>query len=109
MRLAREFRRADWRQMLSEMSASELAEWGLFFRTQCFSDVWMDAQFATLKALMVQMVSGSRDTTVTDFSLLPVDDDVMAGAPAQPDEVLMRLGEGISGGVRYGPDCGSGD
>ncbi|EIQ60294.1 minor tail protein T [Shigella dysenteriae 225-75] len=26
MRLAREFRRADWRRMLSEMSATELGE-----------------------------------------------------------------------------------
>ncbi len=49
MRLAREFRRADWRRMLSEMSATELGEWGDYFRMQSFSDVWMDAQFASLK------------------------------------------------------------
>ncbi|EFG4684135.1 hypothetical protein BM817_004010 [Escherichia coli] len=34
MRLAREFRRADWRRMLSEMSATELGEWGDYFRMQ---------------------------------------------------------------------------
>lgn len=70
MRLAREFRRADWRRMLSEMSATELGEWGDYFRMQSFSDVWMDAQFASLKALIVRMVSGSSDAAVADFSLL---------------------------------------
>ena len=91
MRLAREFRRADWRRMLSEMSATELGEWGDYFRMQSFSDVWMDAQFASLKALIVRMVSGSS---------LPEEN----GIPERTDEELMHLGEGISGGVRYGPD-----
>ncbi|WP_434218345.1 phage tail assembly protein T [Escherichia coli] len=40
--------------MLSEMSATELGEWGDYFRMQSFSDVWMDAQFASLKALIVK-------------------------------------------------------
>ncbi|EKA1866066.1 MULTISPECIES: phage tail assembly protein T, partial [Enterobacteriaceae] len=31
MRLAREFRRPDWRQMLAEMSATELGEWAEHF------------------------------------------------------------------------------
>lgn len=100
MRLAREFRRADWRRMLSEMSATELGEWGDYFRMQSFSDVWMDAQFASLKALIVRMVSGSSDAAVADFSLLPEEN----GIPERTDEELMHLGEGISGGVRYGPD-----
>ncbi|EEX9089856.1 phage tail assembly protein T [Escherichia coli] len=100
MRLAREFRRADWRRMLSEMSATELGEWGDYFRMQSFSAVWMDAQFASLKALIVRMVSGSSDAAVADFSLLPEEN----GIPERTDEELMHLGEGISGGVRYGPD-----
>ncbi|ENE1905105.1 phage minor tail protein G [Escherichia coli] len=100
MRLAREFRRADWRRMLSEMSATELGEWGDYFRMQSFSDVWMDAQFASLKALIVRMVSGSSDAAVADFSLLPEENEI----PERTDEELMHLGEGISGGVRYGPD-----
>ncbi|ECZ4232384.1 hypothetical protein GWR45_24675, partial [Salmonella enterica] len=37
------------------------------------------------------------------------DEEEPAGETVQPDEVLMRLGEGISGGVRYGPDSQSGD
>lgn len=76
MRLAREFRRADWRRMLSEMSATELGEWGDYFRMQSFSDVWMDAQFASLKALIVRMVSGSSDAAVADFSLLPEENGI---------------------------------
>ena len=95
-----EFRRADWRRMLSEMSATELGEWGDYFRMQSFSDVWMDAQFASLKALIARMVSGSSDAAVADFSLLPEEN----GIPERTDEELMHLGEGISGGVRYGPD-----
>lgn len=70
------------------------------FRMQSFSDVWMDAQFASLKALIVRMVSGSSDAAVADFSLLPEEN----GIPERTDEELMHLGEGISGGVRYGPD-----
>ncbi len=80
MRLAREFRRADWRRMLSEMSATELGEWGDYFRMQSFSDVWMDAQFASLKALIVRMVSGSSDAAVADFSLLPEENGI-TGSP----------------------------
>ncbi|VCY67386.1 hypothetical protein BANRA_02118 [Escherichia coli] len=75
-------------------------EWGDYFRMQSFSDVWMDAQFASLKALIVRMVSGSSDAAVADFSLLPEEN----GIPERTDEELMHLGEGISGGVRYGPD-----
>lgn len=101
MRLAREFRRADWRRMLSEMSATELGEWGDYFRMQSFSDVWMDAQFASLKALIVRMVSGSSDAAVADFSLLP---EEKTGYRSERTKKLMHLGEGISGGVRYGPD-----
>lgn len=100
MRLAREFRRPDWRRMLSEMSASELGEWGVHFAANSFSDVLLDAEFATLKSLMVRLVSGDCGLTAEDFSL--VDD----GGPVheKSDDELMSLGEGITGGVRYGPD-----
>ena len=99
MRLAREFRRADWRRMLSEMSATELGEWGDYFRMQSFSDVWMDAQFASLKALIVRMVSGSSDAAVLISAFTGRERDTGANGRR-----LMHLGEGISGGVRYGPD-----
>ncbi|QSZ93029.1 hypothetical protein FYK28_06635 [Escherichia albertii] len=70
--------------MLSEMSATELGEWGDYFRMQSFSDVWMDAQFASLKALIVRMVSGSSDAAVADFSLLPEE-----RIPERTDEMMI--------------------
>lgn len=99
MRLAREFRRPDWRRMLSEMSASELGEWGDFFRMQSFSDIWLDVQFSTLKSLIVQMVSGER-VPAGEFSLVPEQGDIAE----RTDDELMHLGEGISGGMRFEPD-----
>ncbi|EGF1626186.1 phage tail assembly protein T [Escherichia coli] len=99
MRLAREFRRPDWRRMLSEISATELGEWGDFFRTQSFSDIWLDAQFSTLKSLIVQMVSGEC-IPADDYSLVPDERDI----PERTDDELMYLGEGISGGMRFEPD-----
>lgn len=99
MQLAREFRRADWRRMLSEISSTELGEWGNYFRRQSFSDVWTDAQFSTLKALMVQLVSG-KTVSAGDFSLIPGDEN----RAERTDDELMRLGEGISGGMRFEPD-----
>ncbi|ELR0534545.1 phage tail assembly protein T [Escherichia coli] len=104
MRLAREFRRPDWRRMLSEMSATELGEWGDYFMTQSFSDVWVDAQFSTLKSLMVQMVSGER-LPPGEFSLVP--DEGEAEISERTGDELMHLGEGISGGMRFEPDSGS--
>ncbi|WP_230041939.1 phage tail assembly protein T [Escherichia coli] len=99
MHLAREFRRADWRRMLSEMSATELGEWGDYFRMQSFSDVWLDAQFSTLKSLIVQMVSGEH-LPAGEFSLVPDEEDMAE----RTDDELMHLGEGISGGMRFEPD-----
>lgn len=99
MHLAREFRRADWRRMLSEMSATELGEWGNYFRTRSFGDIWLDAQFSTLKSLIVQMVSGER-LPAGGFSLVPDEGDIAE----RTDDELMHLGEGISGGMRFEPD-----
>ncbi|EHT4087514.1 hypothetical protein KX058_003693 [Escherichia coli] len=58
---------------------------------------FIDAQ--ELPAVAVWL-SGSSDAAVADFSLLPEEN----GIPERTDEELMHLGEGISGGVRYGPD-----
>lgn len=97
MRLAREFKRPDWRRMLSEISSSELSEWFGFFREHYFSDVLLDAEFSTLQSTVLALVTG----TVKDadyFSLLspPLPED-------RTDDELMTMGEGIFGGVRYGP------
>ncbi|CAD5308283.1 hypothetical protein Senen05_03605 [Salmonella enterica subsp. enterica] len=99
MQLAREFRRPDWRRMLSEMTASELGEWADHFVRFSFSDALLDAEFATLKALVTGLVTGEAQDA-DDFRLLSASES----APEKTDEELMRLGEGITGGVRYGPD-----
>lgn len=99
MQLAREFRRPDWRRMLSEMSATELGEWAVHFSLNSFSDALIDAEFATLKALVAGLVTG-RHQDASDFSLLSESDTVRE----KTDDELMSLGEGITGGVRYGPD-----
>jgi phage tail assembly protein T len=99
MQLAREFRRPDWRRMLSEISASELGEWATHFTENCFSDALLDAEFATLKALVTGLVTGAAQDA-DDFRLLSASEPV----PEKTDDELMRLGEGITGGVRYGPD-----
>lgn len=99
MQLAREFRRPDWRRMLSEMSATELGEWATHFTENSFSDALLDAEFATLKALVTGLVTGAAQDA-DDFRLLSASEPV----PEKNDDELMRLGEGITGGVRYGPD-----
>ncbi|EAW1478199.1 phage tail assembly protein T [Salmonella enterica subsp. enterica] len=99
MQLAREFRRPDWRRMLSEISASELGEWAAYFSLNSFSDALLDAEFATLKALVTGLVTGAAQDA-DDFRLLSASEHV----PEKTDDELMRLGEGITGGVRYGPD-----
>lgn len=97
MRLAREFKRPDWRRMLSEISSSELSNWFGFFSEHYFSDVLLDAEFSTLKSTMVALVTGKAEPA-DDFSLLsvPLPED-------RTDDELMTMGEGIFGGVRYGP------
>lgn len=99
MRLAREFRRPDWRRMLAGMSATELGEWSAHFGVNSFSDVWLDAEFATLKSLVVALVTGKTQDP-DDFSLMPDP----GTCHEKTDDELMSLGESISGGVRYGPD-----
>ncbi|HED3064997.1 TPA: phage tail assembly protein T [Kluyvera ascorbata] len=98
-RLAREFRRPDWRRMLSEMSATEYSGWVNHFAATPFSEELLDAEFATTKGLIVTMLTGNSDIDDADFSLLSKPDD----EPEKTDDDLMLAGEGIFGGVRYGP------
>ncbi|NIF58969.1 phage tail assembly protein T [Enterobacter sp. Ap-916] len=100
-RLAREFRRADWRRMLSEMSASEFAGWVSHFAVTPFSDELLDAEFATTKGLIVAMLTGNSDISDADFSLLT--GEAVEPEQEKTDEDLMLAGEGVYGGVRYGP------
>lgn len=85
------------------MSATELGAWSEYFRQYSFSDAHLDAEFATLKSLVAGLVTG-KPHDATDFSLMPEPE------PAeQNDDDMMFAGEGIFGGVRYGPDSQSGD
>ncbi|ECY5867513.1 phage tail assembly protein T [Salmonella enterica] len=98
MQLAHNFRRPDWRRMLSEMSASELGEWAEHFSQHSFSDTLLDAEFSTLKSLMAGLVTG-KPHDATDFSLMPDPEPAFE----KNDDDMMFAGEGIFGGVRYGP------
>ncbi|AXC71539.1 phage tail assembly protein T [Salmonella enterica subsp. diarizonae serovar 48:i:z] len=101
MQLAREFGRGDWRRMLSEMSATELGEWSAHFRQYSFTNVLLDAEFSTLKSLLAGLMTGNPQDA-KDFSLMP--DPELEPAFVKNDDDMMFSGEGIFGGIRYGPD-----
>lgn len=84
--------------MLSEMSASELGEWATYFGRHSFTDALLDAEFSTLKSLMVMLMSGEK-VEAGDFSLMP---DPEPSSEKNDDE-MMFAGQGIFGGMRYGP------
>lgn len=83
------------------MSASEFAGWVSHFAATPFSDELLDAEFATTKGLIVAMLTGNSDISDADFSLLT--GEVGEPEPGKTDEDLMLAGEGVYGGVRYGP------
>lgn len=86
------------------MSATELGAWSEYFRQYSFSDAHLDAEFATLKSLVAGLVTGTPQDAA-DFSLMPEPEPAFE----QNDDDMMFAGEGIFGGVRYGPDSQSGD
>lgn len=86
--------------MLSGMSASEFSGWVKHFGSVPFSDQLLDAEFATMRALIVGMFTGDSDISAADFSLLGQTDDDNAD---MSDDELMLAGEGLYGGVRYVP------
>lgn len=85
--------------MLSEMSATEYSGWVNHFAATPFSDELLDAEFATTRGLIVAMFTGNDEINDADFSLLIKTED----EPEKTDEDLMLAGEGLYGGVRYGP------
>ncbi|MCQ4966160.1 phage tail assembly protein T [Enterobacteriaceae bacterium DFI.7.85] len=101
MKLAREFRRPDWRQMLAGMSSSELAEWGRFYREQYFENDLQDVHFSRLSHLIISLMCKDTELTPASFSLLNPPDLVTE----QDDNTLMSVAESL-GGVRYGPAGG---
>ena len=86
--------------MLAGMSSTEYADWRTFYQDNFFNDVQLDAHFSSLMHIVITA------STPASFSLLsPSAEDIADDEPG--DAVLMAKAEGISGGVRYGPD-GSG-
>lgn len=83
------------------MSASEFAGWVSHFAETPFSDELLDAEFATTKGLIVAMLTGNSDISDADFSLLT--GEAVEPEQEKTDEDLMLAGEGVYGGVRYGP------
>lgn len=83
------------------MSASEFAGWVSHFAATPFSDELLDAEFATTKGLIVAMLTGNSDISDADFSLLT--GEAVEPEQEKTDEDLMLAGEGVYGGVRYGP------
>ncbi|MDI3359778.1 phage tail assembly protein T [Lelliottia sp. V89_10] len=101
MRLAREFGQPSWRAMLSGMSCTELQEWVEYYGDRWFSDELLDAHFSQLKYLVVSAFCET-EYTPGDFSLINPTEDKTEEEPS--GEKLMLIAEGISGGVRYGPE-----
>ncbi|HAT1512351.1 TPA: phage tail assembly protein T [Morganella morganii] len=102
MRLAHEFKRADWRRMLADMTATELGDWYAYFGVTPFTHQLIDLEFAALSNTVVSLVGGSKDLSLNDFLLLKHSEE----AADTDDSLLMTAGEGIAGGVRYEPaDC----
>ncbi|EHK2665091.1 phage tail assembly protein T [Salmonella enterica] len=97
--LAREFRRPDWRRMLSEMSSTELGEWAAFFQENSFSNDLLDAEFATLKSMVFALVTGKK-MDAADFSLLALP----VTAQSRTEQELLDVAAGIPGGVRFEPE-----
>lgn len=83
------------------MSASEFSGWVSHFAATPFSDELLDAEFATTKGLIVTMLTGNSEISDADFSLLT--GEAVEPEQEKTDEDLMLAGEGVYGGVRYGP------
>lgn len=81
------------------MSSCEFSEWFDFYQEHYFTDVLLDAEFSALRATML-ILAGNQDVKLEQLSLLqgPVEPETMS------DDELLAIGEGLFGGVRYGPD-----
>jgi phage tail assembly protein T len=102
MKLAREFNRPDWRNMLAGMSSSEFAEWGSFYGHQYFNSDLIDNHFSRLSHLVVSMLCADTELTPRHFSLLNPPEQAQE---EMDDDTMMSLAESL-GGMRYGPGSG---
>ena len=103
MKLAREFGRPDWRAMLAGMSSTEYGDWKIFYQDNYFHDVQLDAHFSGLLYTISTLFFADPELSPDSFSILsPEPESIDIDDP--DDDTLMAKAEGISGGVRYGPD-----
>lgn len=103
MKLAREFGRPDWRAMLAGMTSTEYGDWKIFYRYNFFHDVQLDAHFSSLLYTISTLFFADPELSPDSFSILsPEPESIDIDDP--DDDTLMAKAEGISGGVRYGPD-----
>ena len=103
MKLTREFGRPDWRAMLAGMTSTEYGDWKIFYRDNFFHDVQLDAHFSSLLYSISTLFFADPELSPDTFSILsPEPESIDIDDP--DDDTLMAKAEGISGGVRYGPD-----
>lgn len=89
--------------MLAGMSSTEYADWRTFYQDNLFNDAQLDAHFSSLLYTVITAFDPQTTSTPASFSLLSSSaEDITDDEPG--DDVLMAKAEGISGGVRYGPD-----
>ncbi|WP_217076760.1 phage tail assembly protein T [Klebsiella sp. PL-2018] len=100
MKLAREFRRADWRAFLAGMTSTELADWHIFYQSHLFQDALIDTHLSNLQFMTAAASADLSNTSITpqSFSLLNPPEE-----KPQNEESMMLAAEGIAGGTRYGP------
>lgn len=103
LKLAREFSRPDWRAMLAGMSSTEYGDWKIFYQDNFFHDAQLDALFSGLLYTISTLFFADPELTPASFSILSPASESIEVAETD-DDALMAKAEGISGGIRYGPD-----
>ena len=90
--------------MLAGMTSCELGDWHQFYGEHYFQDAQQDAHFSMLLYTVSSLFFGEPDLTPSQFSLLSASASEMNESEPD-DDMLMAAAEGLSGGVRYGPDA----
>ncbi|MFP9432680.1 phage tail assembly protein T, partial [Enterobacter sp. LM3] len=85
------------------MTSTEYGDWKIFYRDNFFHDVQLDAHFSSLLYTISTLFFADPELSPDSFSILsPEPESIDIDDP--DDDTLMAKAEGISGGVRYGPD-----
>ena len=100
--VAREFKHADWRRWLSEMSCSEFRAWADYFSHHLFSADLLDYEFASVKLNQYLLAGGAENVTLRDFCLFAKGEEESEEPEEMDDEQIMAAATFIAGGVRVG-------